>query len=106
MERELRLRRQTWDDQLMDDDFFLQGEWVVIGSLPDTVLFQADDDEGLLAQIIDSFGPNERQHQAQAAGQGRALKALNRGIRTQVQLSALYKEKGGYAGGPQRAAGR
>ena len=78
-----------------DGDFPIPlGEWVVIGSLPETVLFQADSYEELLQQIIDSFGPqvsfNIKPKQLQKV---EPLKALNR---IQVQLSALYKEKGGY----------
>jgi hypothetical protein len=78
-----------------DEDFPIPlGEWVVIGSLPETVLFQADSYEELLQQIIDSFGPqvsfNIKPKQLQKI---EPLKALNR---IQVQLSALYKEKGGY----------
>ena len=78
-----------------DDDFPIPlGEWVVIGSLPETVLFQADSYEELLQHIIDSFGPqvsfNIKPKQLQKV---EPLKALNR---IQVQLSALYKEKGGY----------
>ena len=34
------------------------GEWVVVGSLPDTVLFQADTYQELFQQIVDSFGPS------------------------------------------------
>ena len=77
------------------DDFPIPlGEWVVIGSLPDTVLFQADDYEGLLAQIIDSFGPSVTFNiKPKQLAKVEPLKALNR---IQVQLSALYKEKGGY----------
>ena len=78
-----------------DDDFPIPlGEWVVVGSLPDTVLFQADTYDQLLQQIIESFGPQvtfnikpKQLHKVES------LKALNR---IQVQLSALYKEKGGY----------
>lgn len=78
-----------------DDEFPIPlGEWVVVGSLPDTVLFQADTYEQLLAQVIDSFGPQvsfnikpKQLHKVEP------LKALNR---IQVQLSALYQEKGGY----------
>ena len=78
-----------------DDEFPIPlGEWVVIGSLPDTVLFQADSYDQLLQQIIDSFGPQvsfnikpKQLHKVEP------LKALNR---IQVQLSALYKEKDGY----------
>ncbi|HSX71583.1 MAG TPA: hypothetical protein VLF16_11685 [Pseudomonas sp.] len=78
-----------------DDDFPIPlGEWVVIGSLPETVLFQADSYDQLLQQIIDSFGPqvsfNIKPKQLQKV---EPLKALNR---IQVQLSALYKEKSGY----------
>ena len=78
-----------------DDDFPIPlGEWVVIGSLPDTVLFQADDYETLLAQIIDSFGPSVSFNiKPKQLAKVEPLKALNR---IQVQLSALYKEKGGY----------
>lgn len=78
-----------------DEDFPIPlGEWVVVGSLPDTVLFQADSYDQLLQQIIDSFGPqvsfNIKPKQLLKVD---PLKALNR---IQVQLSALYKEKGGY----------
>lgn len=67
---------------------------VVIGSLLDTVLFQVDDYEGLLAQIIDSFGPSVSFNiKPKQLAKVEPLKALNR---IQVQLSALYKEKGGY----------
>jgi len=78
-----------------DDEFPIPlGEWVVVGSLPDTVLFQADRYDQLFQQITESFGPQvnfvlkaKHLHKAEAA------KALNR---IQVQLSALYPEKGGY----------
>jgi hypothetical protein len=41
-----------------DDTFPIPlGEWVVVGSLPDTVLFQADTYGDLFAQIVASFGP-------------------------------------------------
>ena len=78
-----------------DDDFPIPlGEWVVIGSLPETVLFQADSYDQLLQQIIDSFGPqvsfNIKPKQLQKV---EPLKALNR---IQVQLSALSPETGGY----------
>src|SRR5690606_18067074 len=40
-----------------EDDFPIPlGEWVVVGSLPDTVLFQADDYQALFEQIRASFG--------------------------------------------------
>lgn len=78
-----------------DDEFPIPlGEWVVVGSLPDTVLFQADRYDELFQQITESFGPQvnfvlkaKQLHKVEAA------KALNR---IQVQLSALYPEKGGY----------
>ncbi|WP_313025758.1 hypothetical protein [Pseudomonas lopnurensis] len=78
-----------------DDSFPIPlGEWVVIGSLPDTVLFQADDYEQLFSQIVASFGDsvhfvlNPKQ-----LAKTEPLKALNR---IQVQMSSLYPEKGGY----------
>ena len=41
-----------------DDEFPIPlGEWVVVGSLPDTVLFQADSYEELFQRITESFGP-------------------------------------------------
>ena len=78
-----------------DDEFPIPlGEWVVVGSLPDTVLFQADRYDQLFQQITESFGLQvsfvlkaKQLHKVEAA------KALNR---IQVQLSALYPEKGGY----------
>lgn len=78
-----------------DDDFPIPlGEWVVIGSLPETVLFQADSYEQLLQQIMDSFGPQVSFNiKPKQLAKVEPLKALNR---IQVQLSALYKEKGGY----------
>ena len=40
-----------------DDSFPIPlGEWVVVGSLPETVLFQADSYSDLFQQITDSFG--------------------------------------------------
>ena len=39
-----------------DDSFPIAlGEWVVLGSLPDTVLFQADSYQELFQNITDSF---------------------------------------------------
>lgn len=70
------------------------GEWVVVGSLPDTVLFQADGYEDLFAAVQASFGPSVdfvlKPKQLAKADPLTALK------RIQVQLSALYPEKGGY----------
>ena len=78
-----------------DDEFPIPlGEWVVVGSLPDTVLFQADRYDQLFQQITESFGPQvsfvlkaKQLHKVEAA------KALNR---IQVQMGALNKEAGGY----------
>ncbi len=78
-----------------DDSFPIPlGEWVVVGSLPETVLFQADDYQELFAQIVASFGDSvtfvlKPKQLAKTA----PMTALNR---IQVQLSSLYPEKGGY----------
>ena len=78
-----------------DDDFPISlGEWVVIGSLPDTVLFQADSYEELFQRITESFGPQVQfVLKAKQLAKTEPLKALNR---IQVQLSALSPETGGY----------
>ena len=78
-----------------DDEFPIPlGEWVVVGSLPDTVLFQADRYDQLFQQITESFGPQVNfVLKAKQLNKVEAAKALNR---IQVQLSALYPEKGGY----------
>lgn len=78
-----------------DDSFPIPlGEWVVVGSLPDTVLFQADSYSELFQNILDSFGPQVSfVLQAKQLIKIEPLKALNR---IQVQLSALYPEKQGY----------
>lgn len=78
-----------------DDSFPIPlGEWVVVGSLPDTVLFQADSHADLFADIRASFGPEVSfVLQAKQLQRVEPLKALNR---IQVQLSALYPEKQGY----------
>ncbi|KRP60463.1 hypothetical protein [Pseudomonas trivialis] len=78
-----------------DDSFPIPlGEWVVVGSLPDTVLFQADSYADLFAQIVASFGPgvafNLKPKQLAKADD---LTALNR---IQIQMSALSAEDGGY----------
>ena len=78
-----------------DDSFPIPlGEWVVVGSLPDTVLFQGDSYAELFQCITESFGPEVsfvlKTKQLQKI---EPLKALNR---IQVQLSSLYPEKGGY----------
>ncbi|WP_312938249.1 hypothetical protein [Stutzerimonas nitrititolerans] len=78
-----------------DDDFPIPlGEWVVVGSLPDTVLFQADDYQALFEQIRASFGESVNfVLQPKQLAKTEPLKALNR---IQTQLGALYPEKGGY----------
>jgi len=78
-----------------DDDFPIPlGEWVVVGNLPDTVLFQADRYADLWTQIQASFGPQvPLVLKAKDLNKADALTALRR---IQVQLSALYPEKGGY----------
>jgi hypothetical protein len=78
-----------------DDSFPIPlGEWVVVGSLPDTVLFQGDSHAELFQNIRDSFGPQVSfVLQPKQLQKVEPLKALNR---IQVQLSALYPEKQGY----------
>ncbi|WP_407291743.1 hypothetical protein [Stutzerimonas zhaodongensis] len=78
-----------------DDEFPIPlGEWVVVGSLPDTVLFQADDYQTLFEQIVSSFGPDVNfVLKAKQLAKTEPVKALNR---IQTQLSSLYPEKGGY----------
>ena len=82
-------------DVNFDDDFPIPlGEWVVVGSLPDTVLFQADSAEQLFEQIVGSFGPDVSfVLKPKQLAKADLLTALRR---IQVQLSALYPEKGGY----------
>lgn len=70
------------------------GEWVVVGSLPDTVLFQGDSWEEIFKGIVASFGPDVRfVLKPRDLAKVEPLKALHR---IQVQLSGLYPEKGGY----------
>ncbi|MCQ4294535.1 hypothetical protein NAU58_02985 [Pseudomonas stutzeri] len=78
-----------------DDSFPIPlGEWVVVGSLPETVLFQADDYQELFAQIVASFGDSVSFIlKPKQLAKTDPLTALNR---IQVQLSSLYPEKGGY----------
>lgn len=78
-----------------DDDFPIPlGEWVVVGSLPDTVLFQGDDYQQLYEQIVASFGEGVSfVLKPKQLARTEPLKALNR---IQTQLGALYPEKGGY----------
>jgi hypothetical protein len=78
-----------------DDTFPIPlGEWVVVGSLPDTVLFQADTYEDLFEQIVASFGPGVAFNlKPKQLAKTEALTALNR---IQIQMSSLNKENGGY----------
>lgn len=70
------------------------GEWVVVGSLPDTVLFQADTYGDLFAQIVASFGPGVAFNlKPKQLAKTEDLTALNR---IQIQMSALSPEDGGY----------
>jgi len=78
-----------------DDTFPIPlGEWVVIGSLPDTVLFQADTYSDLFQQITDSFGKDVAFNiKPKQLVKVEALTALNR---IQVQMGSMNKENGGY----------
>ncbi|WP_422909988.1 hypothetical protein ACOCLD_16825 [Pseudomonas sp. MAC6] len=78
-----------------DDSFPIPlGEWVVIGSLPETVLFQADSYDALFQQITESFGPQVSfVLKPKQLVKVEPLKALNR---IQVQLSSLSPETKGY----------
>jgi hypothetical protein len=78
-----------------DDSFPIPlGEWVVVGSLPDTVLFQADTYGELFAQIVASFGPGVAFNlKPKQLAKTDGLTALNR---IQIQMSALSPEDGGY----------
>ena len=78
-----------------DDSFPIPlGEWVVVGSLPDTVLFQADTYGDLFAQIVASFGPGVAFNlKPKQLAKTEDLTALNR---IQIQMSALSPQDGGY----------
>jgi hypothetical protein len=78
-----------------DDTFPIPlGEWVVIGSLPETVLFQADTYVDLLAQIMASFGPGVTFNiKPKQLAKTEPVTALNR---IQIQLGSMNKEAGGY----------
>jgi hypothetical protein len=78
-----------------DDTFPIPlGEWVVVGSLPDTVLFQADTYMDLFAQIVDSFGKDVAFNiKPKQLAKVDPLVALNR---IQIQLGSMNKESGGY----------
>ncbi|GFM83762.1 hypothetical protein PSCICN_44540 [Pseudomonas cichorii] len=78
-----------------DDTFPIPlGEWVVVGSLPETVLFQADTYMDLFEQIVQSFGKDVSFNiKPRQLAKVEALTALNR---IQIQLSSMNKEMGGY----------
>ena len=78
-----------------DDTFPIPlGEWIVVGSLPETVLFQADTYQDLFAQIVASFGPDVVFNlKPKQLAKTEALTALNR---IQIQLGAMNPENGGY----------
>ena len=78
-----------------DDTFPIPlGEWVVLGSLPDTVVFQADTYQDLFQQISDSFDKSVPfTLKPKQLARAEPLTALNR---IQVQMGALNKEAGGY----------
>ncbi|MCY1459362.1 hypothetical protein D9M71_768300 [compost metagenome] len=65
-----------------------------MGSLPDTVLFQADTYQDLFAQIVDSFDKTVPFNlKPKQLAKVEPLTALNR---IQVQMGAMNKEAGGY----------
>ena len=78
-----------------DDSFPIPlGEWVVVGSLPDTVLFQADTYVDLFAQIVASFGKDVPFNiKPKQLAKIEALTALNR---IQIQMGSMNPENGGY----------
>jgi hypothetical protein len=78
-----------------DDSFPIPlGEWVVVGSLPETVLFQADTYMDLFAQIVASFGPGVAFNiKPKQLAKTEALTALNR---IQIQMGSMNPENGGY----------
>ena len=78
-----------------DDSFPIPlGEWVVVGSLPETVLFQADTYMELFEQIVSSFGKDVSFNiKPKQLAKVEPLVALNR---IQIQLGAMNKEMGGY----------
>lgn len=78
-----------------DDTFPISlGEWMVVGSLPDTALFQADTYVDLFTQIVASFGPGVAFNlKPKQLAKTDDLTALNR---IQIQMSALSPEDGGY----------
>lgn len=78
-----------------DDSFPIPlGEWVVVGSLPETVMFQADSYMDLFSEITASFGPGVVFNiKPKQLAKTEPLTALNR---IQIQLGSMNKENGGY----------
>ncbi|NBB09767.1 hypothetical protein [Pseudomonas sp. SLFW] len=78
-----------------DDTFPIPlGEWVVVGSLPETVMFQADNYMDLFSEITASFGPGVTFNiKPKQLAKTEPLTALNR---IQIQLGSMNKEMGGY----------
>ncbi|SDI20287.1 hypothetical protein [Pseudomonas abietaniphila] len=78
-----------------DDTFPIPlGEWIVVGSLPETVMFQADTYMDLFAEITASFGPDVAFNiKPKQLAKTEPLTALNR---IQIQLGSMNKEMGGY----------
>jgi len=70
------------------------GEWIVIGSLPETVMFQADNFMDLFAEITASFGPGVAFNiKPKQLAKTEPLTAMNR---IQIQMGSMNKEMGGY----------
>jgi hypothetical protein len=78
-----------------DDTFPIPlGEWIVIGSLPETVMFQADTYMDLFSEITASFGPGvEFNIKPKQLAKAEPLTAMNR---IQIQMGSMNKENGGY----------
>lgn len=70
------------------------GEWVLVSSLPDSVLFQAKQADELLQQITASFG--EQSPLALDASELAGADQLSALRRIQMALSELYPEAEGY----------
>lgn len=67
---------------------------MVVGSLPETVLFQADTYVDLFAQIVASFGKDVAFNiKPKQLAKIEALTALNR---IQIQMGSMNPENGGY----------
>ncbi|HXQ99257.1 MAG TPA: hypothetical protein VN798_02585 [Pseudomonas sp.] len=78
-----------------DDSFPIPlGEWIVVGSLPETVMFQADSYMDLFTEITASFGPDVAFNiKPRQLAKVEPLVALNR---IQIQLGSMNREMGGY----------